>query len=130
MIAQPASATRGIHTVSRGVRVWAQQIATGDTLEIEDADTAEVLGRLWDAEPAGFYEDPSRPGMQRTDSIDIGVVVSGEISIEADDGSTVVLGPGDVYIQHGALHKWHANPDNPAHVVFVLVCAERAPHHP
>jgi hypothetical protein len=88
-------------------------------------DAVETLARLHAAEPAGMTSDPDRPGMHRSDSIDIGVIVSGEVITEAEDGTRVVLGPGDVYVQNGAMHNWHSNPDNPAHVVFVVLGAER-----
>jgi hypothetical protein len=91
----------------------------------ESPDAATPPSAIWEAEPAGMYGDPDRPGMHRTDTIDVGVVVSGEVTTEASDGSTVVLGPGDVYIQNGALHNWHANPENPGHVVFMCLGATR-----
>ena len=62
----------------------------------------------------------THPGMHRTDTIDIGVVVSGHVRVEAEDGSSVTLRPGDVYVQNGAMHAWHEDPDDPALVVFVL----------
>jgi hypothetical protein len=105
--------------------------------------TANVLGSLSRVEAEGheaglarFSElvqaaPPNRavgvlPGMHRTDTIDIGVVVSGQVKVEAEDGTSVILGPGDVYIQNGAMHAWHEDPDNPALVVFVLVGAPRS----
>ena len=29
-------------------------------------------------------------------------------------------------VQNGAMHHWRTNPDNPAHVVFVVLGAERS----
>jgi hypothetical protein len=79
------------------------------------------------AEPAGMYQDPQRPGMHRTDTIDIGVIVSGEFTTVADDGSKVVLGPGDVYIQNGAIHNWEqpTDPEKAPEIVWVLIGADR-----
>jgi hypothetical protein len=65
--------------------------------------------------------------LHRTDTIDIGVVISGELVCEATDGRLVSLGPGDVYIQNGALHGWRSNPSNPAQVVYVLIGVNRDP---
>jgi uncharacterized cupin superfamily protein len=112
-----------------GLRVWAQRIADGTPLDTEEERDAvkQAVARLRAGDPpGGWYDDPAgRPGMHRTDSFDIAVVVSGEITTIADDGSRVVLGPGDVYTQNGALHSWESDPDNPAHVVFILLGAER-----
>jgi hypothetical protein len=86
----------------------------------------EALAALAEAEPCGRLDDPSRPGMHRTDSIDIGVVVSGEVTVESEDGTRVVLRAGDVYVQNGAWHNWHPDPERPAHVVFIGVGATRS----
>jgi hypothetical protein len=107
-----------------GLRVIAMRL--GDESIEGTAEGAELVTRLQAAEPAGMIHDPERPGMHRSDSIDVAVIVSGEVITEAEDGSTVTLGPGDVYVQNGAMHNWRSNPDNPAHIVFVVVGAERA----
>jgi hypothetical protein len=113
-----------------GLRVTAIQAGHPPPTEEGSREAAEVVARLIEAEPAGVYADPTRPGMHRSDTIDIGVVVAGEVITEADDGSTVVLRPGDVYIQNGGIHNWRWNPDNPGHIVFVAIGAERAAEEP
>jgi len=45
-------------------------------------------------------------GMHTTDSVDYGVVISGEITLELDDGATVRLKQGDCVVQNGARHAW------------------------
>src|SRR5687767_4067397 len=75
-----------------GLRIIAMGFSPGDGGEVS-AEAQEQSARLMAAEPAGMKPDPSRPGMHRTDTIDIGVIVSGEVTTEADDGSKVVLGP-------------------------------------
>lgn len=111
-----------------GLRIWAQRMGRGDPGDTESdwRDAAEAVARLQAADPPGWTDDPSRPGMHRTDSIDIGVVVAGQVTVEAEDGSSVALSPGDVYIQNGAMHRWRPNPEDPGHVVFILIGAERA----
>jgi hypothetical protein len=73
----------------------------------------------------GFYHDTSRPGMHHTDTFDFGVIVEGKVTVEADDGSKVTMGTGDVYVCNGALHRWHYHPDEPVLIVFVALGAER-----
>ena len=46
------------------------------------------------------------PGMHATGSIDYGVIISGKITLELDDGEVTELGPGDVWIQNGTRHAW------------------------
>jgi hypothetical protein len=86
-------------------------------------DTAAALGDMGRALP-GFTHDDARPGMHSTDTIDVAMVIEGQATVEAGDGTKVTLGPGDVYVCNGALHRWHY--DEPTHIVFVVVGAERA----
>jgi quercetin dioxygenase-like cupin family protein len=92
--------------------------------EDEHAADAAEFARIMQAQDVGTIAGGA-PGMHRTDTIDVGIVVSGEVTVESTDGTKVTLGPGDVYVQNGAIHAWHGNPDNPAHMVFVIVGAQR-----
>ena len=51
-------------------------------------------------------EEDDKPGMHRTDSTDFGVVLSGNVVLELDDGVEVLLSPGDVVVQNGTRHRW------------------------
>jgi quercetin dioxygenase-like cupin family protein len=50
-------------------------------------------------------DDPTRPGMHATDTLDYVVIVDGEIVLGLDDGEHR-LGAGDVVIQRGTAHRW------------------------
>jgi mannose-6-phosphate isomerase-like protein (cupin superfamily) len=71
------------------------------------------------------YVELDNPGMHTTASIDYGVVLSGEATLELDDGATVTLRPGDTYVQNGTRHRWSNSGDVPAIVAVVLIGA----HH-
>lgn len=64
--------------------------------------------------------------MHRTNSLDYGIVLSGEIELELDDGQKTIAGPGSIIIQRGTIHRW-SNPSTttPCRIVFALV--EAAP---
>ncbi|WP_411282023.1 cupin domain-containing protein [Gemmatimonas sp.] len=64
-------------------------------------------------------------GMHTTDSVDYGVVISGEITLEVDDGATVHLKQGDCVVQNGTRHAWRNNHATPCVMAFVLVGAAR-----
>lgn len=68
------------------------------------------------------YEPGLEYPMHTTQSIDLGIVVSGSLELRLEDGSTTV-GPGDVVIQRGTPHAWRVAGDDPVVVVFVLVDA-------
>ncbi|WP_148046145.1 hypothetical protein [Nocardioides marmoriginsengisoli] len=96
-----------------GVRVVALRGHGGTVGALED------LGRVL----PGFVHDAARPGMHATDTIDIAMVIEGRAVIEAGDGTRTTLGPGDVYVCNGALHRWLY--EEPTHIVFVVVGANR-----
>ena len=56
---------------------------------------------------AGMHvDDGDELGMHRTDSTDFGVVLSGNLALQLDDGAEVSLSPGDVLIENGTRHRW------------------------
>lgn len=64
---------------------------------------------------------PSRhPLMHRTQSIDYGIVLSGECILILDD-SEVHLKAGDVIVQCGTIHAWTNRTDTICRIVFILV---------
>ncbi len=65
------------------------------------------------------------PGMHTTDTIDYGIVLSGEIWLELDDGAEVHLQQGDCVIQNGTRHAWRARSPEPCVMAWILVGAER-----
>jgi mannose-6-phosphate isomerase-like protein (cupin superfamily) len=58
--------------------------------------------------------------MHRTETVDYGIVLSGEIWLVVDDGETR-LGQGDVVVQRGTNHAWSNRTEETARIAFVLV---------
>ncbi|RJE21055.1 Cupin domain protein [Aspergillus sclerotialis] len=48
----------------------------------------------------------TEPRMHRTLSVDVGVMIAGEIELLLDSGETRVLKQGDVLIHRGTMHGW------------------------
>jgi mannose-6-phosphate isomerase-like protein (cupin superfamily) len=63
------------------------------------------------------------PGMHTTATIDYGVVLSGEVILELDDGAKVTLHAGDTYVQNGTRHRWSNTGTIPAVLAVMLVGA-------
>jgi quercetin dioxygenase-like cupin family protein len=70
-------------------------------------------------------EDADEPGFHRTDTTDFGVLLSGNIVAELDDGAVVLLSPGDVLVQNGTRHRWRVVGDAPATMVAFIIGARR-----
>jgi quercetin dioxygenase-like cupin family protein len=58
--------------------------------------------------------------MHRTQSVDYGIVLSGEVVLVLDDSDTV-LGAGDVVVQRGTNHRWENRSDQTARMAFILI---------
>ena len=75
--------------------------------------------------PEMHIQNGDRPGMHRTDTTDFGVVLSGSVVMEVDDGAEVLLSPGDVVVQNGTRHRWRVVGDEAATVAVFLIGAHR-----
>ncbi len=58
--------------------------------------------------------------MHRTQSVDYGIVLSGEMVLVLDDSETA-LRAGDVVVQRGTDHRWENRSDQTARMAFILV---------
>ena len=63
--------------------------------------------------PPGFRRE-----MHRTDTVDYGLVLSGELYVVLERGETL-LRAGDIIVQRGTNHAWHNRSDAPARIAFV-----------
>jgi quercetin dioxygenase-like cupin family protein len=59
--------------------------------------------------------------MHRTNSIDYGIVLSGEIELELDDGAKRTVREGGIIIQRGTNHLWRNITDKPTRIAFILI---------
>ena len=59
--------------------------------------------------------------MHRTESVDYGVVLEGEVTLVLDDGSATTIGRGDLVVQRGTDHAWENRSSGWTQILFVLV---------
>jgi quercetin dioxygenase-like cupin family protein len=59
--------------------------------------------------------------MHRTNSMDYGIVLEGEIELELDDGARRTVRQGGIVIQRGTNHLWRNTTDRPCRIAFVLI---------
>ncbi|KAI5464756.1 hypothetical protein BGZ63DRAFT_412257 [Mariannaea sp. PMI_226] len=89
---------------------------------------AETLPRC---SPTGavFCMSEIQPGggspMHRTQSIDYGMILSGEIVLALDGGEEKTMKAGDVIVQQGVNHRWINRSDAPCQLLFVMLGAEK-----
>ena len=94
------------------------------------AKGAEHMARAFSAVGSGdastVKADSPHPLMHRTESVDYGVVIEGEITLILDRGETL-LKPGDVVVQRGTNHAWANRSGKPARMLFVLLDGKYEP---
>lgn len=73
----------------------------------------------------GDHFERGAPGMHTSDTIDYGVVVRGEMTLELDDGQRVHLRQGDCIVQNGTRHRWRNPLPEPCLMAFVSVGGKR-----
>lgn len=66
----------------------------------------------------------ARSPMHRTNSVDYGIVLEGELDMELDGGESVHLKAGDVVVQRGTNHAWLNKSDLPAKMAWILIAAD------
>ncbi|WP_176058580.1 cupin domain-containing protein [Paraburkholderia sp. BCC1876] len=65
--------------------------------------------------------EADNPGMHKTRTLDYGVVLSGSIVLELDNGQTRELKANDIVVQRATRHAWRNPGSSPATVLFVLM---------
>lgn len=94
-------------------------------------DTPELLARgaakmhdafsqIGDAAASTVKAGSPHPLMHRTETVDYGIVIEGELTLVLDD-SEVPLKPGSVVVQRGTNHAWANRSGRPCRMLFVLV---------
>jgi hypothetical protein len=74
----------------------------------------------------GDHFERGVPGMHTSDTIDYGVVVRGEMTLELDEGQKIHLHQGDCIVQNGTRHRWRNPLSEPCLMAFISVGGKRA----
>lgn len=59
--------------------------------------------------------------MHRTNSIDYGIVIKGEVELELDDGLRKTVREGGIIVQRGTNHLWRNTTDEVCRIAFILI---------
>jgi len=80
----------------------------------------DAFTQVGDVAASTVKADSPHPLMHRTESVDYGIVIEGEMTLVLDD-SEVLLTPGSVVIQRGTNHAWANRSGKPCRMLFILV---------
>lgn len=81
---------------------------------------AEAFDQVGDRSASTVKKNSPHPLMHRTETVDYGIVIEGEIVLVLDD-SEVELKTGNVVIQRGTNHAWANRSGKPCRMLFILV---------
>jgi mannose-6-phosphate isomerase-like protein (cupin superfamily) len=93
---------------------------TADFLTHGAARMQDAFTQIGDVAASTVRADSPHPLMHRTESVDYGIVIEGELTLVLDD-SEVPLKPGSVVVQRGTNHAWANRSGRPCRMLFVLV---------
>lgn len=86
----------------------------------------DAFTQIGDVAASTVVADSPHPLMHRTESVDYGIVIEGEMTLVLDD-SEVLLTPGSVVVQRGTNHAWANRSGKPCRMLFILVDGEYDP---
>jgi mannose-6-phosphate isomerase-like protein (cupin superfamily) len=93
---------------------------TAEYLAHGAARMQDAFSEIGDAAASTVKANSPHPLMHRTESVDYGIVIEGELTLVLDD-SEVQLKPGSVVIQRGTNHAWANRSQVPCRMLFVLI---------
>ena len=126
--ADPTTGPLSLPPPSNGTRLRFVDIPpdTHDLLAHGAAKMKDAFSQIGDEKASTVQAHSPHPLMHRTESIDYGVVIEGEMTLVLDD-SEVRLTAGSVVVQRGTNHAWANRSGKPCRMLFVLIDGAYAP---
>lgn len=93
----------------------------GDVIRgLTQAEAAGKFGEMGGAEASRSKAGAPHPLMHRTQTVDYGIVLEGELTLVVDRGETTIRA-GDIVIQRGTNHAWANRSGKNCRVAFILI---------
>lgn len=88
--------------------------------QLTGADALEKFKSMGGEQASTSREGAPHPLMHRTETVDYGIVLEGEITMILDRSETAIK-TGDIIIQNGTNHAWANRSDKICRMAFVLI---------
>jgi hypothetical protein len=121
--AEPAELQLTLAPPKGGTRIRVLDIPaeTEETAKIDAATARAHFAEIGAADASTHGREQSKhPFMHRTESIDYGIVLEGEITLIVDEGEATVRA-GDIVIQRGTNHGWANRSGRNCRIAFILI---------
>lgn len=96
------------------------------TRDLSGEAARQVFAQMGSAGDSTWDKSSPHPLMHRTETVDYGIVLEGEIILVLTDSETR-LGPGDIVVQRGTDHAWANRSGRVARMAFILLDGSFAP---
>jgi mannose-6-phosphate isomerase-like protein (cupin superfamily) len=93
---------------------------TPESLAAARQQSHAIFSSMGSAAAATGTTESRHPLMHRTETIDYGIVLDGELTMVLDEAE-VPLRAGDIVVQRGTNHAWSNRSDKPARMAFILL---------
>jgi naringenin degradation protein FdeH len=119
--ADPTARPLQLHPTPRGSVIRVVDIPPDAArTDVSRADAHAAFREIGAATASTGSGSAPHPFMHRTETVDYGIVVAGDLWLVVDEGE-VKLAPGDIVVQRGTNHAWSNRGDTTARMIFVLL---------
>jgi hypothetical protein len=91
--------------------------------KLSGTDASAKFKSMGDEKASTSAQGAPHPLMHRTQTVDYGIVLEGEITMILDRGETIIRA-GDIVIQNGTNHAWANRSGNTCRMAFILIDGE------
>lgn len=120
---EPFEAQLTLAPPQHGTRIRVLDIPpeTGSMSRVDQAQARSLFAEIGAADASTYDGAGSHhPHMHRTQTIDYGIVLEGEITLLVGEGEVLVR-TGDIVIQRGTNHAWANRSGRPCRIAFILI---------
>lgn len=108
-----------------GFRFSFSVIPPKDTPPVEGVAPDDALATVNAALP-GMMDHLEPDGFHTTDTVDMEVIIKGEVTLVLDDGQEKLLRAGDTVVQNGTRHVWRVDGPEPCLMAVFMLGAHRS----
>jgi quercetin dioxygenase-like cupin family protein len=122
---EPIESSLTLAPPKRGTRIRVLDIPpeSDEIHRMDEATAREHFASIGSGGASTYKPGASHPFMHRTETIDYGIVLEGELVLIVDKGETLVKA-GDIIVQRGTNHAWANRSGKNCRIAFVLIDGE------
>ena len=119
---EPAEEGLQLSPPKNGTRIRVLDIPPEDDRmnDLTPEQASAIFAEIGAGEASSHGSDSRHALMHKTETVDYGIVLEGELVLIVDEGETVVRA-GDIVVQRGTNHGWANRSDKNCRIAFILI---------